>query len=80
MKKSKAAVKIRFKKPLLVIAVLSLLLASAIELYTFGIASDFFTRWLRSFFVVFVLISVTALGIVPGVSFVVNKIVRKFSL
>ena len=80
MKKPKAFAKARLKKPLLVIAILSLLLASAMELYTFGIASDFFTRWFRSFFVVFALISITALGIVPAVTFVVNKIVRKFSL
>ena len=62
------------KLKLLVILILCLLLASAMELYTFGIASDFFTRWLRSFFVLFVLIAATALAIVPGVNYAVNKL------
>lgn len=64
------------KRKLIVISIISLLLASALELYTFGIASDFFTRWLRTFFVIFILTSVTALGIVPGVNWAVNKVAR----
>ncbi|MFT2007320.1 DUF2798 domain-containing protein [Pontibacter sp. 13R65] len=72
MKKSFTPQQLKLK--LLVIVILSLLLASAMELYTFGIASDFFTRWFRSFFVLFMLIAVTALGIVPGVNYAVNKL------
>ncbi len=62
----------QLKRKLLVIVLISLLLASAMELYTFGMPSDFFTRWLRSFFVIFTLIAVTVLGIVPGINYAVN--------
>ncbi|TXK26425.1 DUF2798 domain-containing protein [Pontibacter qinzhouensis] len=72
MKKSVTPQKLKVK--LLVILILSLLLASAMELYTFGLPSDFFTRWFRSFFVLFILIAGTVLGIVPGVNYVVNKL------
>lgn len=63
------------KRKLILLAVTSLLLASALEIYTFGFTPDFITRWLRSFFVFFVLIALTVLAIVPGV----NRMVNKFS-
>ncbi|WP_242926644.1 DUF2798 domain-containing protein [Pontibacter vulgaris] len=63
----------QLKTKFLVIVLISFLLASALELYTFGIASDFFLRWLRSFFVLFTLIGITVLGIVPGINYAVNK-------
>ena len=65
------------KRKFLVIAILSLLLASALELYTFGIASDFLSRLVRSFFVIFTLTSVTALGIVPGINWAVNTVAKR---
>ena len=61
------------KRKLIILAVISLLLASAMELYTFGIPSDFIFRLLRSFFVIFILTSTVVLGIVPGVNWAVNK-------
>ncbi|MCC9165824.1 DUF2798 domain-containing protein [Pontibacter harenae] len=67
----------KLKRQLKVIAIMSLLVASAIELYTFGLASDFLLRWFRAFFVVFLLVSVTALAIVPFVNFVTSKMFRK---
>ncbi|MBC5774133.1 DUF2798 domain-containing protein [Pontibacter sp. KCTC 32443] len=71
MKKALISTKLRNK--LLVILIISLLLASAMELYTFGIPSDFLLRWFRSFFVFFFMISVTVLGIVPAINYAVNK-------
>lgn len=69
----KALISARIKNKLLVILIISILLASALELYTFGIPSDFIVRWLNSFFVIFTMISVTVLGIVPAVNYAVNK-------
>lgn len=66
----------QLKRKLILIAIISLLLASALEIYVFGFTSDFITRWLRSFFVLFVMISVTRLAIVPGVNNLVNRIIR----
>ncbi len=69
----KALISTQLKTKLLVILIISILLASALELYTFGIPSDFFGRWLNSFFVIFFMISVIVIGIVPAVSYAVNK-------
>lgn len=65
------------KRKLLLIAIISLLLASALELYTFGISSGFLLGWFRAFFVFFMLISLTVLAIIPGVAYGVNKIATK---
>lgn len=67
-------IKPQLKRKLIIIAIISLLLASAMELYTFGLASDFLVRWFRSFFVVFTLVALTALAIVPGVNYAVDKV------
>lgn len=69
----KALISAQLKTKLLAILIISLLLASALELYTFGIPSDFIVRWFRSFFVIFFMIAVTVLGIVPAVNYAVNK-------
>jgi hypothetical protein len=61
------------KRKLLVILSLCLLTASALQLYTFGFADNFFMNWLRLFVVLFVLVAGTALAIVPGVHYLVNK-------
>lgn len=60
----------------MLIAFISLLLASALEIYVFGFTSDFIIRWMRSFFVLFVMISVTKLVIVPAVNNGVNRVVK----
>ncbi|MFD1187814.1 DUF2798 domain-containing protein [Pontibacter rugosus] len=65
------------RRKLVIIAVVSLLLASALELYTFGLGSDFVGRWFRSFFVFFVMISMTILAIVPGVNYTVARFIRR---
>lgn len=66
----------QLKRQLILIAIISLLLASALEIYVFGFTSDFVIRWLRSFFVLFVMISVTKLAIVPGVNNLVSRIAK----
>lgn len=73
---AKPFLKPHLRRKLLLIGLISLLLASALELYTFGLNSDFALRLLRSFFVLFVLLSLTVLAIVPGVSKGVDKILR----
>ena len=69
----KALISTQLKNKLLVILIISVLLASALELYTFGIPSDFIVRWVIAFFVIFFMISVTVLGIVPAINYAVNK-------
>ncbi|MBB6611414.1 DUF2798 domain-containing protein [Pontibacter sp. Tf4] len=69
----KALISAQLKTKLLVILIISILLASALELYTFGIPSDFIVRWFNSFFVIFTMVSVTVLGIVPAINYAVNK-------
>ncbi|MER2998634.1 DUF2798 domain-containing protein [Pontibacter populi] len=73
----KALISTQLKTKLLVILIISILLASALELYTFGIPSDFFGRWLNSFFVIFFLTTVTVLAIVPAINYTVNKAAGK---
>ncbi|RIJ36731.1 DUF2798 domain-containing protein [Pontibacter oryzae] len=67
----------QLRRKLLIIAVISLLLASALEMYTFGLHSDFPGRWLRSFLVFYVLIAITSLLIVPGVNYGMGKFIRR---
>lgn len=64
----------QLRRKLFIIAVISLLLASALEMYTFGLHADFPARWLRSFFVFYFLIAVTSLLIVPGVNYSMGKL------
>ncbi|WP_162051601.1 DUF2798 domain-containing protein [Pontibacter pamirensis] len=66
----------QLKRQLMLIAIISLLLASALEIYVFGFTSDFIFRWLRSFFVFFVMVSVTKLAIVPAVNNGVNRVTK----
>lgn len=61
------------KRKLLVISLLCLLIASALQLYTFGFADNFFINWLRLFVVLFALVAGTVLAIVPGANYIVNK-------
>ncbi|MBF8964812.1 DUF2798 domain-containing protein [Pontibacter sp. FD36] len=66
------------KRKLLVISLLCLLVASALQLYTFGFADNFFSNWLRMFVVLFVLVAGTVLAVVPGANYVVNKTSQLF--
>ncbi|GAB3541087.1 hypothetical protein GCM10027443_39920 [Pontibacter brevis] len=66
----------QLKRQLIIIAAVSLLLASALEIYVFGFTSDFIFRWLRSFFVFFVMISAAKLAIVPAVDTLVNRVAK----
>lgn len=66
----------QLRSKLLLIAIFSLLLALALELYAFGLHADFAGRLLSSFFVLFTLISLTVLAIVPGVSKAVDRILK----
>ncbi|WP_266203967.1 DUF2798 domain-containing protein [Pontibacter kalidii] len=72
----KPILKPQLRRKLLLIALSCLLLALALELYTFGLHADFPGRLLRSFFVLFVLLSLTVLAIVPGVSKAVDKVLK----
>ncbi|WP_299705155.1 DUF2798 domain-containing protein [uncultured Pontibacter sp.] len=69
----KAFLKPPVKRKLLVIFLLCFLTATALQLYTFGFADNFFINWLRMFVVLFVLVAGTVLAIVPGVNYLVNK-------
>lgn len=66
----------QLRSKLLLLAVFSLLLALALELYAFGLHADFAIRFLRSFFVLFVMLSLTVLAIVPGVSKAVDRFLK----
>ncbi|GAB3199045.1 putative membrane protein [Pontibacter aydingkolensis] len=70
-------IKPQLKRKVIIIAIISLLLASALELYTFGANSDFLMRWFRSFFVIFTMVSLTVLVIVPAINYAVNKAAGK---
>jgi hypothetical protein len=69
----KVILKSSVKRKLLVISLFCLFTASALQLYTFGLADNFFMNWFRMFFVLFVLVTTTVLAIVPGVNYLVNK-------
>lgn len=73
---AKPILKPHLRRRLLLIGLISLLLASALELYAFGLSSDFPLRLLRSFFVLFLMISLTVLAIVPGVGKAVDKVLK----
>jgi hypothetical protein len=69
----KAFLKPTVGRKLLIIFLLCLFMASALQLYTFGFADNFFSNWLRMFVVLFVLMAGAVLAIVPGVNYLVNK-------
>lgn len=73
----KPIMKPQLRRQLLLLAAICLLLALALELYTFGLNSDLPLRWLRSSFVIFILVSLTALAIVPGVNKAVDKVLKR---
>ncbi|WP_347157180.1 DUF2798 domain-containing protein [Pontibacter chitinilyticus] len=73
----KLALSHTLKRKLLLIAAISLLLALALEIYTFGFAAGFLVGCFRAFFVFFVMITLTVLAIIPGVSYGVNRFAGK---
>jgi len=58
---------------LLVIFLISFFISTALIIYLFGWTDDFFSRMFWCLLVVFLLISITVLGIVPLVNRVVNR-------
>ncbi len=63
-------------RQLLIIFLLSFFISTALTVYLFGMTSDFFSRLFWCLLVMFLLISITALGIIPLVSRLVNKIFK----
>lgn len=70
----KAYLKPPVKRKLLIVSLFCLLVSSALQLYTFGFADNFFINWLRLFVVLFVLTAGTVMAIIPGAHYLVNKL------
>ncbi|MFB9865298.1 hypothetical protein [Rufibacter immobilis] len=66
-----------WRRDLLIAALISLLLAMALLLYTFGLTSDFILRLLNAFLAIFILGAGTAFVIVPGVNWVFQRFFGK---
>ncbi|MGV3502420.1 MAG: hypothetical protein ACO1O1_01850 [Adhaeribacter sp.] len=62
-----------WRRRLLIIFLLSFFISTALIVYVFGMPGDFFLRLFWCLLVVFLLISLTALGIIPLVNRVLNK-------
>lgn len=77
LKKRKPALTRRpLARSLLIIFLLSFFISTALIIYVFGMTADFFPRMFWSLLVIFVLISLTALGIIPLVNRLVNRWVK----
>jgi hypothetical protein len=61
---------------LLIILGASFVLSLTLELYVFGFPEDFFSRWIRTWFFIFVLVAGSALVIIPLVNMLVNRLVK----
>lgn len=61
---------------LLLILAASFALALILELYVFGFPEDFFSRFFRTWFFLFLLIAGSALAIIPLVSRLVDRWVK----
>jgi antibiotic biosynthesis monooxygenase (ABM) superfamily enzyme len=59
---------------LLIIFLLSFFISTALIIYVFGMTADFFPRMFWCLLVLFLLISLTALGIIP----LVNRFVKRW--
>ncbi|WP_205501663.1 hypothetical protein [Rufibacter psychrotolerans] len=57
-----------WRRDLLIAALISMLLAMALLLYTFGLTSDFIFRLFNAFLGIFILLAGTAFVIVPSVN------------
>ena len=65
-----------WRRRLLIIFLLSFFISTALIIYVFGMTDDFFLRMFWCLLVVFLLISLTALGIIPLVNWLMNKWLR----
>lgn len=73
-RKRKPAINRRdWRRRLLIIFLLSFFISTALIIYVFGMTGDFFLRLLWCLLVVFLLFSLTALGIIPLVNWLGNK-------
>lgn len=66
----------RQQRRLIIIFLFSFVLSLVLELYTFGFPDGFFGRWLSTLMVFFLFFSITVLGIIPLVNYVVNRWLR----
>ncbi|ALI99465.1 hypothetical protein [Rufibacter tibetensis] len=66
-----------WRRDLLIAALISMLMAMALLLYTFGLTSDFIFRLFNAFFAIFILLAGTAFVIVPGVNWVFMRLSGK---
>jgi antibiotic biosynthesis monooxygenase (ABM) superfamily enzyme len=62
-----------FGRRLLIIFLLSFFISTALIIYVFGMTADFFPRMFWCLLVVFLMISLTVLGIIPLVNRLINK-------
>lgn len=62
-----------WRRRLLIIFLLSFFISTALIVYVFGMTGDFFLRLFWCLLVVFLLLSLTALGIIPLVNWLGNK-------
>ncbi|WP_192823225.1 hypothetical protein [Rufibacter sp. LB8] len=62
-----------WRRDLLVAGLISMLLAMALLLYTFGLTSDFIFRLFNAFLGIFILLAGTAFVIVPGVNWLFSR-------
>lgn len=63
-------------RTLIIIFIISFVAALVLELYTFGFPDGFFGRWFSAIMVFFLFFSITTLGIIPLVNYVVNRWLR----
>jgi hypothetical protein len=66
-----------WRRDLLTAALISMLMAMALLLYTFGFTGDFIFRLFNAFFAIFILLAGTAFVIVPGVNWVFMRLSGK---
>lgn len=64
------------QRALIIIFVLSFFTTLTMELYVFGFPDGFFLRWFSALMFTFLFISITVLGIIPLVNYVVNRWLR----
>ncbi|WP_210486601.1 hypothetical protein [Rufibacter aurantiacus] len=66
-----------WRRDLLIVALISMLLAMTLLLYAFGLTSDFIYRLFNAFLGIFIMVAGTAFVIVPGVNWVFMRLSGK---
>jgi hypothetical protein len=66
-----------WRRDLFVAGLISLLLAMALLLYTFGLTNDFIFRLFNAFLGIFILMTGTAFVVVPSVNWLFSKFSKK---